>query len=388
MNRFAALLDRLAYESGRNAKLRLLEDYFRTTPDPERGYALAAITGALSFRHAKPGLIRALIAERTDPVLFAHVLRLRRRSLGDRRADVAGAGAPRAARPCRRSPRSSPRSRRSARPSCRQSSPRWLDALDETGRWALLKLVTGALRIGVSARLAKTAVAALGDARARRGRAGLAVARPALCRPVRLARRARGAAGERRPGAVPPADALPRHRGSGFREPRPRGFRRRMEMGRHPRAGRGRTARRRPPDRAALFAHRRGHFRRLSRSCRGARFRRRARRRAADHARRARAVLQRAAAAAQPQDRVGEAPRRLPRPSARLRPSGRRRARSARRAVRSAARAARSLRRRGSPRRASTSRRWCRFRPGTRSRRRAPIPPMPGPATMPRRSKA
>src|ERR1700730_19221927 len=71
MNRFAALLDRLAYEPGRNAKLRLLTDYFRTTPDPERGYALAAITGALSFRHAKPGLIRTLIAARTDRVLFA-----------------------------------------------------------------------------------------------------------------------------------------------------------------------------------------------------------------------------------------------------------------------------------------------------------------------------
>src|SRR5258708_36698760 len=71
MNRFAALLDRLAYEPGRNAKLRLLGDYFRTTPDPDRGYALAAITGALSFRHAKPGLIRTLIAERTDPTLFA-----------------------------------------------------------------------------------------------------------------------------------------------------------------------------------------------------------------------------------------------------------------------------------------------------------------------------
>ncbi|MET0219373.1 MAG: ATP-dependent DNA ligase, partial [Tardiphaga sp.] len=39
---------------------------------------------------------------------------------------------------------------------------RWLDELDETGRWALLKLVTGSLRIGVSARLAKTAAAALG----------------------------------------------------------------------------------------------------------------------------------------------------------------------------------------------------------------------------------
>src|SRR6185312_8909610 len=30
----------------------------------------AALTGALSFKHAKPGLIRDLIAERTDPVLF------------------------------------------------------------------------------------------------------------------------------------------------------------------------------------------------------------------------------------------------------------------------------------------------------------------------------
>src|SRR5215510_4059281 len=71
MNRFAALLDRLAYEPGRNAKLRLLADYFRTTADPDRGYALAAITGALSFRYAKPGLIRTLVEERTDPTLFA-----------------------------------------------------------------------------------------------------------------------------------------------------------------------------------------------------------------------------------------------------------------------------------------------------------------------------
>ena len=68
MNKFAELLDRLAYEPGRNNKLRLIADYFRTTPDPERGFALAALTGALSFRHAKAGVIRALIAERTDPV--------------------------------------------------------------------------------------------------------------------------------------------------------------------------------------------------------------------------------------------------------------------------------------------------------------------------------
>ena len=68
MNRFAELLDRLAYEPGRNNKLRLLTSYFRETEDPDRGYALAALTGALSFKHAKPGLIRDLIADRTDPV--------------------------------------------------------------------------------------------------------------------------------------------------------------------------------------------------------------------------------------------------------------------------------------------------------------------------------
>src|SRR4029079_5373012 len=70
MNDFAELLDRLAYEPSRNNKLRLIRDYFRNTPDPERGFALGALTGALSFQHAKAGMIRALIAERTDPVLF------------------------------------------------------------------------------------------------------------------------------------------------------------------------------------------------------------------------------------------------------------------------------------------------------------------------------
>src|SRR6185312_15507647 len=71
MNRFAELLDRLAYEPGRNNKLRLLTSYFREVEDPDRGYALAALTGALSFKHAKPALIRDLIVARTDPVLFA-----------------------------------------------------------------------------------------------------------------------------------------------------------------------------------------------------------------------------------------------------------------------------------------------------------------------------
>ncbi len=160
MNRFAALLDRLAYEGGRNAKLRLLSEYFRTTPDPERGYALAAITGALSFRHAKPGVIRALIAERTDPVLFT----LSYDYVGDLSETVALMWPARpdatAAVPSLSEVVATLATLGKAELPGRLAG--WLDALDETGRWALLKLVTGALRIGVSARLAKTAVAAIG----------------------------------------------------------------------------------------------------------------------------------------------------------------------------------------------------------------------------------
>jgi DNA ligase 1 len=230
MNRFAELLDRLAYEPGRNNKLRLITNYFREVSDPDRGYALAALTGALSFKHAKPGLIRDLIAARTDPVLFA----LSYDYVGDLSETVAlmwpkAANGERSFRghpPPRPSPTRGEGAARqlvkrlgqkskvsSALTALPVPSPlvgegqgggyhghnayddrrqhnnpppptltevvttlrtlgktelpmqlaRWLDELDETGRWALLKLVTGAMRIGVSARLAKTAAAALGD---------------------------------------------------------------------------------------------------------------------------------------------------------------------------------------------------------------------------------
>jgi DNA ligase 1 len=215
VNRFAELLDRLTYEPARNAKLRLMTDYFRSTPDPERGWALAALTGALTFPHAKSGLIRTLIAERTDPVLFE----LSYDYVGDLSETIALMWPkPSLSSPAREGGGEPTGPARSGRPDDRlhepegvsaaasgQASPlhhashgpppplrgggkeeelsltavietlatlgkaelpaqlaRWLDALDETGRWALIKLVTGSLRIGVSARLAKAAVAALG----------------------------------------------------------------------------------------------------------------------------------------------------------------------------------------------------------------------------------
>ena len=181
MNRFAELLDRLAYEPSRNNKLRLMTDYFRSAGDPERGWALAALTGGLSFPHAKAGLIRSLIAERTDPALFE----LSYDYVGDLSETVALMW------PAHRTPSPHPggavalpnggvESIAVGEPSLTltdvvetlaslgkaqlpQQLARWLNALDETGRWALIKLVTGGLRVGVSARLAKAAVAALGD---------------------------------------------------------------------------------------------------------------------------------------------------------------------------------------------------------------------------------
>ncbi len=161
MNRFAALLDRMSYEAGRNAKIRLMADYFRSTPDPERGLALAALTGALSFANAKPGVVRALIAERADPVLFE----MSYDYVGDLSETVALMWPrPDGARP--HAPLLSEIVHGLSTFS-KVSLPRhlaeWLDGLDETGRWALLKLITGAMRVGASARLAKTAVASLGE---------------------------------------------------------------------------------------------------------------------------------------------------------------------------------------------------------------------------------
>jgi len=163
MNRFAELLDRLAYEPGRNNKLRLITAYFRESQDPDRGYALAAMTGALSFKHAKASLIRDLITARADPVLFGYAYDY----VGDLSETVALMW-PKAETPTNNPPPPTLTEVVSTLAELPKKElpaqlARWLDELDETGRWALLKLVTGALRIGVSARLAKTAVAALGD---------------------------------------------------------------------------------------------------------------------------------------------------------------------------------------------------------------------------------
>ncbi|MBB3892611.1 DNA ligase-1 [Phenylobacterium haematophilum] len=159
MRAFAELLDRLSLTASRNAKLVLLRDHFANAPDPDRGWALAALTGDLTFDAAKPAFIRKAVEARMDPILFGWSYDY----VGDLAETVALVWP---ARPgANREPELSEvvdALRGASRAEVQRLIEGWLDALDATGRWALLKLMTGGLRIGVSARLAKTAVAALG----------------------------------------------------------------------------------------------------------------------------------------------------------------------------------------------------------------------------------
>jgi DNA ligase-1 len=188
MKVFADLLDRLSYTPARNAKLRLMADYFRAAPDPDRGWALAALTDGLPFSFPLRRTLSDMMARRMDPELF----RLSRDYVGDTAETIALAWESSLSPSLRgegrgEGPQHAPEQAAAPHPSPlpikngEREPPRlsdivaeltlidrnelgarleqWLDTLDATGRWALLKLLTGAPRVGVSARLAKTAVA-------------------------------------------------------------------------------------------------------------------------------------------------------------------------------------------------------------------------------------
>jgi DNA ligase-1 len=155
MKDFSRLLSALILTPSRNRKIDLMAEYFRKTPDPDRGLALAALTGALSFAHVKSASLRNIVTSHVDEILFA----LSYDYVGDLAETIALIW---------------PLRKEGTLPSLSQI----YDLLNETDkkdvpnvvadllsrgasddRWALIKLATGHLRIGVSARLAKTAIA-------------------------------------------------------------------------------------------------------------------------------------------------------------------------------------------------------------------------------------
>jgi len=157
---FSELLDRLIYTRSRNAKLHLIADYLHRAPDPDRGWALAALTGGLSLRAVQPSIVRALVEQRTDPVLFA----MSHDYVGDLAETVALIWpVPETAPAPVEDPLSLSQVVERLASLSRADAPAalaaMLDQLDANGRFALLKLATGGLRVGISSRLAKQAFA-------------------------------------------------------------------------------------------------------------------------------------------------------------------------------------------------------------------------------------
>ena len=157
MKTFAALLERLVYTRARNDKLRLIADYLRETPDPDRGWALAALTDATDFPAVKASTIRDTAATRVDPVL----LKLSRDYVGDTAETVALIWPPREGAEQGNLPLSAvvERLQAATRRNVGEVLENLLDRFDASERFALLKFATGGLRIGISTRLAKTAFA-------------------------------------------------------------------------------------------------------------------------------------------------------------------------------------------------------------------------------------
>jgi DNA ligase-1 len=161
MRAFSQLLDDLVYTRSRNTKLKLIGDYLKETPHPDRGYGLAALTGTLDIPHVKPAAVRGLVEERIDPVLF----HMSRDYVGDTAETVALLWP---------TPEGEPpdvddatititeaieRLRTASKLDAPRELARMLDHLDASGRFALLKLALGALRVGINARLARQALA-------------------------------------------------------------------------------------------------------------------------------------------------------------------------------------------------------------------------------------
>jgi DNA ligase 1 len=236
MRAFSQLLDALVYTRSRNTKLKLIGDYLRQTPDPDRGLALAALTGSLSIATVKSAAIRAIAEERVDPVL----LHMSRDYVGDLAETVsllwptAKDGEPEIDDGTLTIAMAVERLTAAGRATAPQVLGEMLDHLDSSGRYALLKLATGNLRIGISARLAKTAFAQAFDLSVEDVEEVLACAQPPVCRAVRLGGRGRGPTRHGEQATVPPVHARPSARGP--HHARPRRLCRRVEMGRHPHA--------------------------------------------------------------------------------------------------------------------------------------------------------
>jgi len=153
---FAQLLELLALTPSRNRKLEALVHYFRATADPERGLVLAILTGAMSFKNVKPAILRDVVEREVDP----HLFRLSYDYVGDLGETIALIWPHHdATEPLPSLTELVELFTITPKPKLPALIASLLTRAAINERWALVKIATGALRIGLSARLAKTALA-------------------------------------------------------------------------------------------------------------------------------------------------------------------------------------------------------------------------------------
>ncbi|MEK1933860.1 MAG: cisplatin damage response ATP-dependent DNA ligase, partial [Pararhizobium sp.] len=129
----------------------------------DRGYALAAIAGTLTLNAVKPQVLRQLVLERMDEVLFGYSYDY----IGDLAETISlvwekQSGGQTAARDLSLGAVMH-QLEMAGRANVHGLVRNLLDQLEGSSRYALLKLITGGLRIGVSARLVKQALADMGN---------------------------------------------------------------------------------------------------------------------------------------------------------------------------------------------------------------------------------
>ena len=160
MEEFSNLLEQLYYTAGTKAKAQLIADYIANTPDPDRGWAIAAMAGTLRFDFFKRNTVKKLITEHTDPALFA----MSYDYVGEVSETVAHLWP--YSEPVDKLPSLTEVVETFASVSKQKVSKtlaNYLTMMTPAQRWALLKLGTRGLRIGVSARSIKQILADYGN---------------------------------------------------------------------------------------------------------------------------------------------------------------------------------------------------------------------------------
>ncbi len=151
MREFSQLINQLILTRSRNRKIELLNHYFKNTKSPDRGLALAILTGNLKIKNISISKIKEMIKEEVDPELFD----LSYDYVGDLAETIALIWPHKQKGTVPKLSFLINELESSSNTSITRLIKKYLSIFSENERWAFVKLLSGGLRIGVSMRLTK-----------------------------------------------------------------------------------------------------------------------------------------------------------------------------------------------------------------------------------------